>query len=117
MCVCGSRIVKVLRKPGLGATLTGSGFLRQKENGSLLAGEGRKKESFFLQIAGTEPVKEVRVIKNGKAWKIFKPADQSLKFEQSLAPDPLDEKEDYYFVELEQSDGNRAWSSPIWIVR
>jgi len=45
------------------------------------------------------------------------PAEQSLKFEQSLAPDPLDEKEDYYFVELEQSDGNRAWSSPIWIVR
>ena len=77
----------------------------------------RKKESFFLQIAGTEPVKEVRVIKNGKAWKTFKPAEQSLKFEQSLAPDPLDEKEDYYFVELEQSDGNRAWSSPIWIVR
>ncbi len=77
----------------------------------------RKKDSLFLQITGTRPVKEVRVIKNGKPWKSFKPAEQSLKFEQSLAPDPLDEKEDYYFVELEQSDGNRAWSSPIWIVR
>ncbi|MDA8859687.1 hypothetical protein N9I43_00185 [bacterium] len=77
----------------------------------------RKKDSLFLQITGTRPVKEVRVIKNGKPWKSFMPAEQSLKFEQSLAPDPLDEKEDYYFVELEQSDGNRAWSSPIWIVR
>jgi hypothetical protein len=77
----------------------------------------RTKESFFLQIAGTGPIKEVRVNKNGKPWKSFKPAEQSLKFEQSMAPDPLDGKEDYYFVELEQSDGNRAWSSPIWLVR
>jgi len=77
----------------------------------------RTKESFFLQIAGTGPIKEVRVNKNGKPWKSFKPAEQSLKFDQSMAPDPLDGKEDYYFVELEQSDGNRAWSSPIWLVR
>jgi hypothetical protein len=77
----------------------------------------RKKEPLFLQITGTRPVKEVRVIKNGKPWKTFNPAEQSLTFKQSVAPDPLEGREDYYFVELEQSDGNRAWSSPIWIVR
>ena len=74
-------------------------------------------ESFFLEIVGTGPVKEVRVIKNGKLWHSFSPTEQSLTFKQSLSPDPIEGKEDYYFVELEQSDGNRAWSSPIWIVR
>ena len=77
----------------------------------------RKGESLFVEIAATGPVREVRVIKNGKPWKTFNPADQSLMFKQSVEPDPLKGWEDYYFVELEQSDGNWAWSSPIWIVR
>ncbi len=77
----------------------------------------RKGESLSLQISGTGPLQEVRVIKNGKPWKTFNPKEESLQFEQALVPDPLDGKEDYYFVELEQSDGNRAWSSPIWIVQ
>jgi hypothetical protein len=77
----------------------------------------RKGESFFVEIAATGPVREVRVIKNGKPWKTFNPVEQPLTFKQSVAPDPLEGREDYYFVELEQSDGNRAWSSPIWIVR
>ena len=77
----------------------------------------RKGESLSLQISGTGPLQEVRVIKNGKPWKTFNPKEESLQFEQALVPDPLDGKEDYYFVELEQSDGNRAWSSPIWVVQ
>ena len=79
--------------------------------------EYRKGESLSLQISGTGPVHEVRVIKNGKPWKTFNPEEESINFEHSLVPDLLSGKEDYYFVELEQSDGNRAWSSPIWIVQ
>ena len=79
--------------------------------------EYRKGESLFLDIAATAPVREVRMVKNGKPWKTFNPEEESLNFEQALVPDPLAGKEDYYFVELKQSDGNRAWSSPIWIVQ
>jgi hypothetical protein len=77
----------------------------------------RKGESLIVEIAATGPVREVRVIKNGKPWKTFNPAEQSPIFKQSMVPDPLEGREDYYFVELEQSDGNRAWASPIWIVQ
>lgn len=77
----------------------------------------RKGESLVVKIAATGPVSEVRVIKNGKPWKTFNPEEKSLYFENSLVPDPLSGNEDYYFVELEQSDGNRAWSSPIWVVQ
>ena len=77
----------------------------------------RKGESLIVEIAATGPVREVRVIKNGKPWKTFNPAEQSPIFKQSMVPDPLEGWEDYYFVELEQSDGNRAWASPIWIVQ
>jgi hypothetical protein len=77
----------------------------------------RKGDSLFVEIAATGPVREVRVIKNGKPWKTFNPAEQSPIFKQSMVPDPLEGREDYYFVELEQSDGNRAWASPIWIVQ
>ena len=77
----------------------------------------RKGDCFSLDVSGTNAVKEVRLIKNGKLWKTFNPAEQSVRFKLSIAPDPLEGQEDYYFVELEQSDGNRAWSSPIWVVR
>jgi len=77
----------------------------------------RKGESLFLEVTGTGSLKDVRLIKNGKPWKTFHPEEESLHFEHSLVPDPLSGEEDYYFVELEQSDGNRAWSSPIWVVQ
>ena len=66
-----------------------------------------------IRFHAEEPVTELVVIKNGRIW-------------QRLAPDRLDDTVEfvdesepvganYYYVRLTQSDGHRAWASPVWV--
>ncbi len=66
-------------------------------------------------IRGTSDIKEVAVVRDN-TYVLTKEGDgerMELEFrEQSLAPG-----EHYYYVRVEQEDGNVAWSSPIWITK
>ncbi len=66
-----------------------------------------------VRMSGTSPIKQVDVIKNNKYVHQLKPGTKEIKFEYlDRAAEP---GESYYYVRMEQTDGQLAWSSPIWV--
>ncbi|MGE5195880.1 MAG: DUF3604 domain-containing protein [Anaerolineae bacterium] len=75
-------------------------------------------------VAGTAPLKEIALIRNGSIFHTFEPKSSSfdIMFDDS---EPLsnvvltspDERPvfAYYYLRVLQEDGHIAWSSPIWI--
>lgn len=75
-------------------------------------------------VAGTNQLKSVEIIRNGKVLKTFKPDGYSLDFTyddmtplDKIAITPKDKKPPfaYYYIRVVQEDGHMAWSSPIWV--
>jgi hypothetical protein len=66
-----------------------------------------------IEARGTATIKQVDVLMDGKVQKIFrgKSEQESLLYESdgSITGNHI------FFVRLEQTDGNHAWSSPIWV--
>lgn len=74
--------------------------------------------------AGTAPLKEVALIRNGEVFHTFHPKESSFEFEYDdfknlgeIALASPDERPHfvYYYMRVVQEDGHIAWSSPIWI--
>jgi hypothetical protein len=75
-------------------------------------------------VAGTCPIKEIEIIRNGKLIHTLYPNETNLEFTfddsemitqvalpgSSETPDFV-----YYYLRVLQEDGHMAWSSPIWI--
>src|SRR5204862_6443283 len=68
-----------------------------------------------IRIEGTAPVEQVDVVRNNKIVFTNKPGKASvqLRYQDS---DPAS-GESYYDVRAQQSDGQMAWSSPMWMRR
>lgn len=77
-------------------------------------------------VAGTDKLKSVEIIRNGKVIKSFTPDNYSLDFVyddlvsmEKVALQPKDNKKSppfvYYYIRVTQDDGHMAWSSPIWV--
>lgn len=74
--------------------------------------------------AGTDKLKSIDIIRNGKVIKTFKPEGYSLVFTyddmnpiEKIVIDAKDKKPPfvYYYLRVTQEDGHMAWSSPIWV--
>lgn len=74
-------------------------------------------------IAGTSPLEEVTIFRNGTPLKTFNDQKETFSFEVYddeplekivLAPD-LEKPFAYYYVRILQKNGHVAWGSPIWI--
>lgn len=74
--------------------------------------------------AGTDKLKAIDIIRNGKVIKTFKPEGYSLVFTyddmtpiEKIVIDAKDKKPPfvYYYLRVTQEDGHMAWSSPIWV--
>ena len=74
--------------------------------------------------AGTTKLKSVEIIRNGKVLQLFNPKDNQFEFtyddmesleKVSLQPDSKQPPFSYYYLRVTQDDGQRAWSSPIWV--
>jgi hypothetical protein len=95
-------------------------FLDVRVNGRFMGEEfvleeGSKKRTIKIKAAGTSPVVEVDLFRNGRS--IHKWAVNGL----TLALDwedrePLLNRESYYYVRAIQADGGQAWSSPTWVI-
>ncbi|MBM3814248.1 MAG: hypothetical protein FJW20_21700 [Acidimicrobiia bacterium] len=88
-----------------------------KEVGALMGdvveiGEAPK---LAVRIVGTAPIKQVDVIKNNVYIHKLTPNQQDVSFEYLDAASASGES--YYYVRAEQTDGQLAWSSPIWVRR
>lgn len=69
---------------------------------------------FEIKVLGTAPIARISILRDGKNVHVTEPKQQetSLTFTDNEAPQG---KTCYYYVRVEQSDGNLAWLSPMWI--
>ncbi|MGH9721238.1 MAG: hypothetical protein ACRD8O_13565, partial [Bryobacteraceae bacterium] len=68
-----------------------------------------------VKVIGTAPVKQIDLIKNNAYIHKLTPNRREVSFEYAdIAPAA---GESYYYVRVEQADGQLAWSSPIWVRR
>ena len=74
---------------------------------------GDQPREFRIHVWGTDMLEEVTVVKNNVDRHTFQLRDDQAQVvweDKSIAHDG-----DYYYVRVIQRDGNRAWSSPIWL--
>ena len=91
----------------------------------LLAGEGEWIQGDELSsteiptvsavIRGTGDIKEVAVVRDNAY--VHTTDGNGERMELEFREQSLPEGEHYYYVRVEQEDGNVAWSSPIWITK
>ena len=68
---------------------------------------------FLVKVLGTSPVRQIDIIKNQEFLYTRQKLPQDLEF--TYEDKGKQAGEDYYYVRVEQNDGNVAWSSPIWV--
>ncbi len=75
-------------------------------------------------VVGTNKLKRVEIIRNGKVLQTFTPEGNSFDFTyddmvplQKVTIDAKDKKPPfvYYYLRVIQEDGHTAWTSPIWV--
>jgi hypothetical protein len=86
-------------------------------SGGRLMGEAFKTESapaLDLVVLGTKPLSRVEVLKDSEVVATFKPGKAEYRGRRWLDPNPS-RGVHYYYVRVQQEDGELAWSSPMWI--
>lgn len=74
----------------------------------------RSAAPFLISARGTQPITRVDVVKNGQV--VFSEAPSNHEFAAEWTDSAQSGRTtDYYYVCVRQSDGERAWSSPIWV--
>ena len=74
-------------------------------------------------VVGTDNIKKVEIIRNGKVIKTFKPNTNDFEFSfddmEPISKAVLNVKKEnpfvYYYLRVLQDDKHEAWSSPIWV--
>lgn len=66
-----------------------------------------------VMIIGTDVITRVDVIKNDKVFVSAHPDREHLACE--FEDHGLSQAGDFYYLRVYQADGNRAWSSPVWV--
>ena len=66
-----------------------------------------------VRVRGTDAISEVHVIRDGSYVYEVRPGTSEAEFEFLDVQAPVGEH--WYYVRVEQSDGELAWSSPIWV--
>jgi hypothetical protein len=70
--------------------------------------------TFAIKVIGTRPVAKLSIIRDGEVLHVEEPkqAEVALTYTDQ---DAAVGQTSYYYVRVEQSDGNLAWASPMWI--
>jgi hypothetical protein len=84
-------------------------------NGELLGTEievnGRP--SLAFKIDGTADIAQVTLVRNEENYQQWKPGTKT--FEQTFEDESPLTGASRYYLRVEQTDGNMAWSSPVWV--
>jgi len=67
-----------------------------------------------IRVLGTAPVTRLDIVRNNRYVFSTAPNRESLELKWTDS-DPGPESLSYYYVRIQQADGNLAWSSPMWI--
>ena len=87
-----------------------------EDKGASLMGDivqTKSRPKLMVRVLGTAPIQQVDVIRNNTYIHKVSPNKKEISFEYvdtSRSPG-----ESYYYIRAEQTDGQLAWSSPIWI--
>lgn len=74
-----------------------------------------KQVTITIHALGTENIEEIEIVRSGKVLATLRPGKREVEITH-VDPEPLN-GESYYYVRLQQRDGEMAWGSPIWVVR
>lgn len=90
-------------------------FVQFTANGHLLGTEieVQGKPVLAWQIEGTADIAQVTLVRNEQNHQQWKPGTKT--FEHSFTDEAATAGESRYYLRVEQSDGNMAWSSPVWV--
>ncbi len=83
--------------------------------GEPMGGEARVRGPVAMsaEVVGTDRIRVVRVVKNGKVLYVVDPMADEAAFE-FVDPEGAPEGA-YYYLDLVQADGEKAISSPVWV--
>ena len=84
---------------------------REYLQGDILTADGPFRLS--VKILGTAPIRQIDIIKNQEFLYTRQKLPQDVEFTYEDAT--KETGEDFYYVRVQQNDGNVAWSSPIWV--
>lgn len=78
-----------------------------------------------VDVAGTAPLREIAVVRNGRAAYIRREKEEQAAFEwidqEEFAEISLEGYDGrpfvYYYIRILQEDGEMVWSSPIWVTK
>ncbi len=73
-----------------------------------------KRPALEIQVQGTAPIAKVHVIRDNKYVYSTEPKQREAKL-RFTDMEAQAGKTSYYYVRIEQADGNLAWASPMWI--
>jgi len=73
-----------------------------------------KPPTLDIRIHGTSPIAKVHVIRDNKYIYSTEPKEAQVTLHYTDM-DAKQGKSSYYYVRVEQADGNLAWASPMWI--
>jgi hypothetical protein len=76
--------------------------------------ETEKRPTLDIRVQAPLPVGKLHVIRNNKYVYSVEPKEQNVKLRWTDM-DAAAGKTSYYYVRVEQADGNLAWGSPMWI--
>ena len=66
-----------------------------------------------FSVDGTADIKRVTLVRNEKNYQQWEPKAKT--FAQTFTDEEPLKGENRYYLRVEQSDGNMAWSSPVWV--
>ena len=68
---------------------------------------------FRIKVVGTGPIKQIDVIRNNEFMLNLQNQGDTVDF--AYADQAPVKGESYYYVRVQQANGQMAWSSPIWV--
>jgi hypothetical protein len=71
------------------------------------------KPRLAFKIDGTADIQRVTLVRNEQNYQQWQPSAR--RFAQSFTDEAPLVGENRYYLRIEQSDGNMAWSSPVWV--
>ncbi|HVX60575.1 MAG TPA: hypothetical protein VHC19_08235, partial [Pirellulales bacterium] len=76
--------------------------------------ETSQKPTLSIEAYGTAPIARVQIVRDNKYLDMSEPKTREVRRTFTDA-DAQPGKTSYYYVRIEQEDGNLAWASPMWI--
>ena len=82
--------------------------------GSIVSAEEDDGLPFTIQVVGTGPLERIEIVRDTAVWRTLRPAVDA----QATVSATLEREESgpaMFYVRVFQQDGQRAWTSPIWL--